>query len=130
MKAIATFNRESLVGFAVLVLCLMSLSSIGQQQQPYNIPTDMVVLPYDVDEMVSLIEEAYTAPVQTNEYVQMLNDHQDFPSLTLGEPLKKSDKKALTQWVETHPASIEALLIARKKNHDTYFNSQSTGNNQ
>ena len=124
-------KQRARLGFGIVALSALSLGAFAQQQQqPYNIPTDMVVLPYDVEEMVTLIEDAYTAPVQTNAYVQMLEGHQDFPVLQLGQALKKSERKALTTWVETHPSSIEALLIARKKNYDTYFNSQTTGNNQ
>ena len=50
-----------------------------------------------------------------------------FPALELGQTLSKAQVKKVTKWVETNPAVIEQLLIARKKNHDLYFNPETKG---
>lgn len=109
-------------------LAFCGMHQMGQAQvQPYDIPSDMTALPYNVQEMVELIQEAYEAPVQTNAYVQLVEEYPGFPNLTLGNALTNGKKKKLAEWVETHPDAIEALLIARKKNYDTYFNPATTG---
>jgi hypothetical protein len=125
MKVKATL-KQRLLGLSILAV-LFAWGFQAQAQLPYVMPTDTAVLPYNVSEMVQLIRDAYEAPVQTNAYVQMVEEDQDFPSLTLGEAFTDKKLKMVTKWVKTHPAQIESLLIARKKNHDIYFNPATTG---
>ena len=112
-----------------LAVCVMLLTALNVQAQEgkYDFPTDRAELPYNVLEMVELIQTAYEAPVESNAYVQMVANAEGFPALELGQTLSKAQVKKVTKWVETNPAVIEQLLIARKKNHDLYFNPETKG---
>ena len=118
------------VKVASLILLCLGLawqSAEAQTQRPYDIPSDKAVLPYQVDAVTQTIKEALESPVQTNAYVQMVLTEQGFPQVTVGQPMDGETIDAIEDWVATHPASVEALLIAEKKNYDTYFNPATTG---
>jgi hypothetical protein len=120
------------VGVALILIALTCGAPFGselkaQSNGAYDFPSDVAQLPYDVSEMVQLIRVALEAPEAHNTYVQLVLLEQDFPSLSLGAPCSKKQLKDLTEWVETHPAAIERLLIARKKNHDFYHNPTNAG---
>lgn len=132
-KSSATMKRNHMTTAvkAVLATALVWGFSLGdtqaQSQQPYDIPSDMAVLPYQVDAVTQTIKEALESPVETNEYVQMVLTDPGFPQVTVGEPLDAPTIEAIEEWVAASPEAIEALLIAEKKNYDKYFNPATTG---
>lgn len=104
------------------VLLFMLSFGVQAQEGLYDFPTDRAELPYNVEEMVALIQNAYEAPEETNAYALMVEDFPGIPAMKVGEKLSKGQVKRLTKWVEENPSAIESLLIARKKNYDKYFN--------
>jgi hypothetical protein len=115
--------------WVVCALCLVQGSLYAQQNGAYDFPSDISQLPYDVEEMTELIQSSLEGPQPTNAYVQMVMGAEGFPEIVLGQPFKKSQVKQLTEWVETHPEDIEALLIARKKNYDEMLHPNNGLNN-
>ena len=75
-----------------LAVCVMLLTALNVQAQEgkYDFPTDRAELPYNVLEMVELIQTAYEAPVESNAYVQMVANAEGLPALELGQTLVES----------------------------------------
>ena len=87
-----------------------------------QIPSDVAILPYQVEEITNIIKERFEAPAETNEYIQFLVNEDDFPGIAPNQTMSSALTEDLEEWVSTHPAAIEELLIRGKKNYDKYFN--------
>lgn len=105
----------------IFICFVITVSSFSLQAQ---LATDLTALPYEVDEVVGVIQEAFEAPTDTNSYVMFISNEPGFPTLSTQTTLNANEVDAIRDWVSTHPESIEKLLIARKKNYDAYFNAQ------
>ena len=95
---------------AVLIVGL-SFAATAFAQEPYNIPSDMDQVPYNVDEMITVIDDAVNTPTQENNYVTSWLSGVNYP---VSEP----NLVARKQWIAKNQAAVTELLIARKKNHD------------
>ena len=105
------------------VLVLLAFFVVGFSNSTIaQIPSDAAILPYQVDEVTNIIKERFEAPHETNEYIQFLVEEDDFPAISPNVPMSSELTEELTEWVTTHPAAIEQLLIRAKKNYDKYFN--------
>ena len=97
---------------AILVASLC-FAATALAQEPYNIPSDVEQLPYNVDEVVTVIDDAVNTPTNENNYV---NDWLTGVSYPVTEP----NIVARKQWLAKNQEAVTELLIARKKNYDKY----------
>jgi hypothetical protein len=86
--------------------------------------TDAPGLPYHVPTIMEIIEDAAEQPTDTNAFVQMLFDHEEFPEIVLGEPLSAQQKEDIQVWVETHVPEMQEFQWQRKVNYDKFYLNQ------
>lgn len=86
--------------------------------------SDAPGLPYHVPTIMEIIEDAVEQPTDTNAFVQMLFEHQDFPKVKLGSELSEEKKMAIQEWVETHVPEMQAFQWQRKVNYDKFYLNQ------
>ncbi|MEX2595824.1 MAG: hypothetical protein WEC59_02760 [Salibacteraceae bacterium] len=103
----------------VLGIGLILISSNIQAQA-----SDAPGLPYHVPTIMEIIEEAVENPSDTNAFVSMLFEKEDFPKVTLGKSLSNGEKDAIRNWVEIHIQEMQEFQQARKKNYDKFYLNQ------
>lgn len=86
--------------------------------------SDAPGLPYHVPTIMEIIEEAVEQPTDTNAFVQMLFEHEDFPKVKLGAALTEQKKEAIQEWVETHVPEMQEFQWQRKVNYDKFYLNQ------
>lgn len=101
---------------AGLVICC----HFGVQAQA----TDAPGLPYHVPTIMEIIQDAVEQPTDTNAFVQMLFDHEEFPAIELGSPLSEQQKEDIQTWVETHVPEMQEFQWQRKVNYDKFYLNQ------
>ena len=77
---------------------------------------------------MEIITDAAEQPTDTNAYVSMLFEAQDFPEIVLGEELENETLSEIEEWVSTHAAIMQEFQQERKINYDKFYLEQ--GNNQ
>jgi hypothetical protein len=93
---------------------------LGAQAQA----TDAPGLPYHVPTIMEIIEDAVEQPTDTNAFVQMLFEHEEFPEVQLGQPLNAQQKDDIQVWVETHVPEMQEFQWQRKVNYDNFYLNQ------
>lgn len=86
--------------------------------------SDAPGLPYHVPTIMEIIEDAVEQPTDTNAFVQMLFEHEEFPVIQLGQPLTAEQKDAIQVWVETHIPEMQEFQWQRKVNYDKFYLNQ------
>lgn len=108
--------------YSIITIAFLLNITESIKAQTSTLPTDTASLPYSVADILSTIQDAVENPSETNVYVKMMYDMGDFPKLKVGEAISENEWKILRAWIIQNPTHVEKLLIARKKNHDKFFN--------
>lgn len=108
--------------YSIITIVFLLNITESIKAQTSTLPTDTASLPYSVADILSTIQGAVENPSETNMYVKMVFDMSDFPELKIGEAITENEMQILKAWITQNPAQVEKLLIARKKNHDKFFN--------
>lgn len=108
--------------YSTIVFVSFLLVAGATKAQTSTLPTDTASLPFVVADIVTTIQDAVEQPSETNAYVKMMFEMSGFPELNVGQAMSETELDNLKAWIIQNPAEIEKLLIARKKNHDKYFN--------
>jgi len=87
----------------------------------YSQASDAPGLPYHVPAIMEIIVDAVESPTDTNAYVSMLLDEQDFPEFVMGEPLDNQTLSEIQTWVSTHVEIMKEFQWERKVNYDTFY---------
>jgi len=87
----------------------------------YSQASDAPGLPYYVPAIMEIITDAAEQPTDTNAYVTMLFEAQDFPEIVLGESLDNETLSEIEEWVSTHVAIMQEFQKQRKINYDTFY---------
>ena len=86
--------------------------------------SDAPGLPYHVPAIMEIITDAIENPTDTNEFVDMLFNAQEFPSISKGTPLQSSTFSAIETWVSTQVEIMKEFQKERKRNYDKYYLNQ------
>ena len=113
-----TMNNKR-VFFIVLIFTMSFVSN-----KAYSQASDAPGLPYHVPAIMEIITDAVEQPTDTNGFVSMLFEAQDFPEVVMGEALDNETLAEIQVWVETHVAIMQEFQKERKRNYDKFYLNQ------
>lgn len=101
----------------IVALGFFSLNGFSQA-------SDAPGLPYHVPAIMEIITDAVESPTDTNAFVGMLFEAQDFPAFQMGQPLSQEEFQAIEEWVSTHVSIMQEFQKERKRNYDKFYLNQ------
>ena len=108
---------RKIIAFSIL---LMGISQVELKAQA----TDAPGLPYHVPTIMEIIQDAVEYPTDTNAFVQMLFEDDEFPAVQLGTVLNEEKLDAIEEWVRTHVPEMQEFQWQRKVNYDKFYLNQ------
>jgi len=113
-----TMNRKRIYFIAMF----FAMSVLGNRA--FAQASDAPGLPYHVPTIMEIITEAVEQPTDTNAFVSMLYEAQDFPAIVLGQALDNATLADIQTWVETHVVIMQEFQKERKRNYDKFYLNQ------
>ena len=105
-----------------VIIALVVLGTLGNHA--FSQASDAPGLPYHVPTIMEIITDAVEQPTDTNAFVSMLYEAQDFPPIVLGQALDNQTLNDIQVWVETHVAIMQEFQKERKRNYDKFYLNQ------